>query len=426
MRSRDRKHNWRTLLRRPWATGRRLLQAAEAYLLPRPIDLGLRRGLCQIRAAADPGAALAFRRTLAGWLEQAQSGNPLILMPPSLDWSTQLFQRPQQLARALARQGAVVVFCEKGKRMPEEDLQPPEDRLYRCPFPPQALEEVPGAWTYVLTWNARRYLPALTRPAIVYDYLDEIEAFYGNPTRLSQDHRALLREAKLVLATSELLYQAARAVRPDTFLVPNGADYEHFARRRRVPPDSAPPALQPVLDRGAPIIGYYGALARWFDYDLVREVARLRPDLQFVLLGPDFDFSLAQQGWQDLENLRWLGPQPYNELPSYLHFFNVAMIPFRLNRVTRATSPIKLYEYFAGGKPVVATNLPECARIPEVMIARDPKDFSAQLDRALALRSDPSYLSRIDALARANTWEARAGVILGALGELGPGGTALS
>src|SRR5438045_8807966 len=102
-------------------------------------------------------------------------------------------------------------------------------------------------------------------------------------------------------------------------------------------------------------------------------VAAARPDWNFLLIGPVYDLSMRERGRRLLKraNVNWLGARTYESLPSYLHVFDVALIPFVINDITSATSPLKLYEYFAGGKPVIATSMPECQACSQVPIARD-------------------------------------------------------
>ncbi len=169
----------------------------------------------------------------------------------------------------------------------------------------------------------------------------------------------------MVLATAHVLFEEAIRVRPDALLVPNGVDYEHFARVKREARGTPPTDLAPIVDRGRPIIGYHGALARWFDYDLVAEVARRRADLSFVLIGSDFDFTLRETRLLSLPNVTWLGARPYADLPRYLAWMDAGIIPFQLNAVTHATSPIKLFEYMAAGLPVVITPMDESMRQPQ-------------------------------------------------------------
>ncbi len=373
---------------------------------------------------------LPVRAALQNILDQHPAARQVILFTPSLSWRRQLFQRPQQLALALARQGALVFYLEPKPSKQEAPFQSMEKRLYWCNLPARVFEPLKAPLVYSLTWNSG-YLSAFDSPRVIYDYVDQIEAFEGNPAKLLIEHNRLVREAALLLATSGDLYQEVNAVRPDSLLCPNGVDYGHFASHfasngasNFIPDDglsshpgeaSMPADLSQILSRGKPVIGYHGALARWFDFDLLKTVARRRADLAFVLIGPDHDRSLLPSGILDLPNLSWLGPKSYAELPGYLHCFDVGIIPFQLNPITHATSPLKLFEYMASGKPVVITPMRESMRYEGVLVARDSEEFSKKLDQALTLRTDPEYLKLIDQVAKENTWDARASQILDAL-----------
>jgi hypothetical protein len=108
------------------------------------------------------------------------------------------------------------------------------------------------------------------------------------------------------------------------------------------------------------------------------------------------------------DNVHWLGMQPYPELFSYTWRFDVGIIPFQVNAITLATSPIKMFEYMACRLPVVSTALPECRRYPGVLVAENHLQFLENLETALSARSDPGYLEIIENVARSNTWESRA------------------
>jgi GT2 family glycosyltransferase len=154
-----------------------------------------------------------------------------------------------------------------------------------------------------------------------------------------------------------------------------------------------------------PIVGYFGAIADWFDVDLMTRLARERPHYQFVLLGGVFGVDV--RGLDALPNVSLLGQQPYADMPEYLHHFDVCLIPFRINPITQATDPVKLYEYLAAGKPVVSVALPELEPCREhVYLAASADDFLAQVDAAVAER-DPARAERRRQFAAANTWAAR-------------------
>jgi hypothetical protein len=249
---------------------------------------------------------------------------------------------------------------------------------------------------------------------LIYDIIDELQVFATYCHGMVEDHGALLKAADLVVVTAERLMDGVRATRPDSILAPNGVWPEDFAPPA-VPP--APPAdLKEILARGAPIVGYHGALAKWFDYGLVDEVAKQCPELSFVLIGPDHDQSIKRL--RARPNVWWLGPKPYRDVARYVHRFDVAMIPFQVNTVTNSTSPIKLFEYMAAEKPTVTTDMVECRRYRSVLIASDAAAFKACLGRALGLRGDPEFLATARREAEENSWGRRIDTVLSAFARV--------
>jgi glycosyltransferase involved in cell wall biosynthesis len=247
---------------------------------------------------------------------------------------------------------------------------------------------------------------------VIYEYIDDLEVFPHDLREMQRYHQIMCRDANIVVTTARKLYDQVKPIRPDALLNPNAVDYEHFApaRSKDIP---VPDELRPIVEKRQPVIGYYGALARWFDYNLLKAVAALRPNYQFVLIGLDYDHTLTPSRLLEMPNVYWLGVKPYQELPKYLAHFNVAMIPFVISEITHSTSPIKLFEYMAGQKPVVVTPMKESLHTPGILAGRTPHEFARSLDEALKLQSDPSYLELSDKVAQENTWDARARQILG-------------
>ncbi|MEW6268697.1 MAG: glycosyltransferase, partial [Thermodesulfobacteriota bacterium] len=339
-----------------------------------------------------------------------------VLFAPTLRWSHELFQRPHQLARELARQGYLVFYCES--LWPEPGTPPFAalgERLYAARAPLAAYAEIASPIVFFLSYNAFELSP-LRDARAVYELIDELHVFRGDPEEIRRNHEHLLDTADVVVATARNLHRRIADRRPDAILCPNAADYEHF-RRARDATVPVPAELAAVLRPGRRVVGYYGALATWLDYELVRYAALERPDLEFVLIGPDYDGSLAATDVLSLDNVHRLDGQPYAALPSCLRAFDVATIPFVVNDITESTSPIKLFEYMAGGKPVVTTAMQECLRYPGVLVARDGAEYVAQIDRALTLVGDPHHLAVIDGVARDNTWAARVAQIRAALAK---------
>lgn len=134
-----------------------------------------------------------------------------------------------------------------------------------------------------------------------------------------------------------------------------------------------------------------------------------------MLIGPDHDNALTASNILSLPNIPWLGARDYSQLPAYLRHFTVATIPFLVNTVTLATSPIKLFEYMAAGKPTVTTDLPECRKYQGVFVAHNPKEYIHYLEYALTLTNDSAYLQNLFQIALENTWDERVTQILEAL-----------
>ncbi len=360
----------------------------------------------------------AHQAALASLIQQHPDTQTLIVYAPCLDWNVQLFQRPQQLALAFARQGALVVYPQPKPSFKQPPFQKVIDNLYLGNVVIGAFDILNSPIVYVLTWNSG-YLPKFKAPRVLYDYVDDINVFYGDQKQIALGHEYLVQEAEMVVVTAEKLRLGLQERRPDALFCPNGVDYDHFcvAKEKHSPP---PEDLAQVVAQGQPVIGYYGALARWFDYALVDRLCELRPEFSFVLIGPDYDGTLRSQRLFQRPNVHWLGVKAYRDLPDYLRYFDVATIPFVVSDITHATSPLKLFEYMAGGKPVVVTPMQESMRYPGVFVGGSAEEFASRLDEALERRSDPQYLEMLDGLARLNTWASRAAPILSALKEKAP------
>jgi polysaccharide pyruvyl transferase CsaB len=385
---------------------KRLARRAAATALPAWLKRQLRRRL-QERAAREE--ATEWVGQLAHIVRSSRDARGIIVYPPTVDWGF-MFQRPQQLARALARAGYLYFYCTDNTRVDKvQGFQQVAENLYVCHVPWQTFCSLKRP-VVLVSWAAHWPLVQAMKDAIVvYDCLDDLEVGGGYVS----EHENLLQRADIVLATSAALVEHIRPKRPDVVFCPNAADYDFFAGARRE--GLLPSDLEPIVQAGKPIAGYHGALAKWFDYRLLAAVAELMPHFNFVLLGVDYDGTLGRSGVLDLPNVRWLGLKPYEQLPDYLRWFNVGVIPFQVNNITVATSPIKLWEYLAAGKPVVASDLPMCRGLDGVWVARSAGEFAQAIDLALAAANEDGFLAKIDAVARANTWEARGQQIIAAL-----------
>jgi glycosyltransferase involved in cell wall biosynthesis len=356
-----------------------------------------------------------FTADLQRILNQYPKVQGVIIFPPTIGWNISLFQRPHQLARAFADRGFLVFFCTEAQVDNIKGFKQVGPGLYLANVPWGVFDLIERPIVFTLPYN-REYLFQFRQPIVVYEVIDDLDVFPGDQTQLQKNHHILLEEATLVLVTADRLLEQVKQTRIDAVLCPNAVEFDHFARAGA--PGPVPQDMTSILRADCPVIGYYGALARWFDYDLVRQAAQSHSDWEFVLIGPDHDHTLMESNILSMPNVHWLGSRDYFQLPDYLRHFTIATIPFLVNNITLATSPIKLFEYMAAGKPIVTSDLPECSKYPGVLVAHDSHEYIDHLEHALTITHDSTYIQRLYQTAQANTWEARVSQIIDRLRQL--------
>lgn len=248
---------------------------------------------------------------------------------------------------------------------------------------------------------------AFDEECIVYYCVDEFSAFEGyDRDAILAAERRLAARADLVITTSQALYDSKRALNDHTALVTHGVDVDHFTQPPG--PGVAPPDDVARLPR--PVLGFWGLIQDWVDVRLLAEVARERPDWSMVLIGEALSDVSALRG---LANVHLLGRRPYERLPAYAAGLDAALIPFRVNELTRAVNPIKLREYLAAGLPVVSTPLPEVLPYrPWVTVAQGAGEFIAACHNAV-LENGPAAANARRRAMQGESWSARLAVICG-------------
>jgi UDP-galactopyranose mutase len=234
--------------------------------------------------------------------------------------------------------------------------------------------------------------------------MDELSAFKDAPPELRGYEARLVNASALVFTGGASLFEAKRLqYRHDNLhLFPSSVDARHFAQARRRLDDPADQAAIPH-----PRLGFFGVLDERLDIALLRDAAALRPEWQFVLVGPVV--KIAPDLLPRSENLHYLGPKPYEQLPQYLAGWDVALLLFARNEATRFISPTKTPEYLAAGRAVVSTSIRDVVRpygeLGLAHIADDAEAFVRACERALA--DDPeARLAAADAFLRTTSWDA--------------------
>ncbi len=230
---------------------------------------------------------------------------------------------------------------------------------------------------------------------IIFDCLDDFTGFSNVIKEREKEEQILVKQSDIVTATSSYLLKKVLKESPKSLFLPNAGEYNHFSNETE----------NLLIDYKKPIIGYFGAIADWFDSKLIEYVAAARQNYTFVLIGHTFGSDIRKL--QEFQNVHFLGERPYSELPKYLAGFDVCLIPFKNTALIEATHPVKIYEYFATGKPVVATKLTELLPVSDICyLADDKEDFLSKIDIAVK-EQDKSLRDKRKEFAKNNTWQHR-------------------
>jgi glycosyltransferase involved in cell wall biosynthesis len=254
-------------------------------------------------------------------------------------------------------------------------------------------------WTFLP--NAVEYVGDLGESLVVYYCTDEWSGFkYLDGQKMSAMERRLMQRADVCFMTARSLLESKKDINPNTFLASHGVDHAHFAKA--IAPATDIPAEIASLPH--PIIGFFGLIHEWIDLDLLAKMARMHAGWSIVLIGKSVVDTSALKS---LPNIHLLGRRPYEALPGYCRAFDVGIIPFEVNELTRNVNPIKLREYLSAGLPVVSTDLPEvefCG--DQAHVARGHDEFISKVQQAIGEGSPEARQRRSDSMRR-ETWEAR-------------------
>lgn len=260
------------------------------------------------------------------------------------------------------------------------------------------------SWYY--TPMALPFTRHLQPKLVVYDCMDELSAFKFAPAELVNLEKELMEKADLVFTGGHCLYEAKKHLHPDIHPFPSSIDKSHFGVARQKHLD--PPDQQNIPH---PRIGFFGVLDERFDIDLIDRVATLRPDWQLVLLGPVVKIDPASLPQH--KNIHYLGGKSYQQLPSYISGWELAMIPFALNESTRFISPTKTPEYLAAGKPVLSTAIRDVVEPygsrDLVHIIHSAEEFVEKASLELNRTDRKKWLTDVDGFLAGNSWDITVG-----------------
>ncbi|MEM8567504.1 MAG: glycosyltransferase [Bacteroidota bacterium] len=233
----------------------------------------------------------------------------------------------------------------------------------------------------------------------VYHCVDPIVKPYTVKHGLRNQEDAV-ESADMVISTAPELQRKWECKKP-SFMIPNAVNYEHF--------NSPQKYISEIRGLGKKVIGYFGAIERRIDYDMLTTTFKANPDWTLVMAGPT-DATYVNDEIKNMNNVHFIGEYTYNELPSLIYSVDVTIIPFKMDESAKSIYPLKLYEYMSTGKPIVCTlfNPDLLASVEDkVHIARRAEDLESTIESALDDKSLENQLKR-KSFASKNTWENRA------------------
>ena len=246
----------------------------------------------------------------------------------------------------------------------------------------------PWLWTYnPLTLL---YLPLRGFDLSIYHAVDAVQEQPCMPKALIESEEArLCRSVDQVFTTSPYLAERLSRYTDRVCYEPNVADRDHFSGALALRQDPAFLAPEGLARIPEPRIGFVGAISSYkLDFGLIRAVANRHPEWQFVFVGPQPEGEPSTDLSQlcGLENVHWLGPKPYSQLPRFLAAFQCSWLPLQCNAYTKAMFPMKFFEYLFAGLPVVSTRIHSLLSFDSIcrLCPPDPLEFSEQLQQVLA------------------------------------------
>lgn len=259
--------------------------------------------------------------------------------------------------------------------------------------------EKPVLW-YYSPMDSAWSLGHFENRGVVYDCMDELSQFSGAPKQLINNEARLIEHADVVFTGGYEMGANKRRLHDNVHIFGCGVEFNHFNKAQD--PHTVIPADIDFMNR--PILGWFGVVDERVDYAMVGEMARMRPDWSFAMVGPvvKVDPNLLPH----FPNLFWLGGRDYQQLPNYCAAFDVNMMCFANNAATQYINPTKGLEYMATGKPIVSTPVKDVVRqwSDVVYLAKTAEEFVAAAQKALE-HPDRERLDKGLAMAKKSSWE---------------------
>jgi teichuronic acid biosynthesis glycosyltransferase TuaH len=235
------------------------------------------------------------------------------------------------------------------------------------------------------------YWQALGQKLTVFDAVDNwsLHSSYDKyKAKLAKSYEIIKSDADLIFTVSDNLLTFFDN-QPNVYWISNGVDVKHYNQKFSL-------VNRDIADIPKPIIGYIGVIQEKVDIELIKYLARQNPKKSFVLVGPVWNEQDKAKAELDKEtNVYFLGYKKYSEAPMYIQQFDVGIIPHKQEAFAASTNPMKMYEYLACGKPVVASIGAGTENVSDMIaVAKDKEDWHNKINEALKNNSQENEQSR--------------------------------
>jgi len=361
--------------------------------------------------------------------------SPDIFILSIINWDFR-YQRPQHIAKHLAKSGKRVFYFEMDLEKNGSQIDKIDNNLYRVRVSSKEIGHI-QAYTGVPTveqtqkwldefysicdhikstsfkqvivqhpfwWQFSKHLPPEFQ--ILFDCMDDIAGFSNTENFLIKLEKDMIKKCDKLIVSSQYLYEKYKSLNTPT-IIRNAAELAHFSE----PPKETktPDIFKNILNKpnnDKIRVGYVGAIAEWFDSELVKEIAQQNPKFDIHLCGAA---TVKEASDLDkMDNITMYGEVNYCDVPWFLNQMDVLIIPFKIIPIIQACDPVKFYEYSAMGKPTVTTALPELQRASHLAyIASSPQEFSNHIYKAYAELNNDEQRRQLQEYAAQNTWQHR-------------------
>lgn len=248
-------------------------------------------------------------------------------------------------------------------------------------------------------------LPKSIKPEIfVYQSRDDIRAIPGHEHGVTGERKAIKNADVLMTTSTNLKKVLEREGGNNVKILPNAAQTDLF--RTALSGKFEKP--KELVGNTKPIVGYVGHIGLRIDFELLTKTLRTHSDKLFLFVGPGDYSPFTTENFHEYPNVIFVGPKKLSELPRYLHFMDVAIIPFLKNELTKSIYPLKMNEYLAAGKAIVTTNFSiDVDSFKDVAyVCNEHDEFVASINEALLSNTKENVNKRVQT-SEGNAWSDR-------------------